>query len=76
MASSDSESGSKPGPTPKGGRRRRDRGEARVRVSLACEECEARNYDTTRPKRDGVTPLALKKFCTHCNKHTLHKETK
>jgi large subunit ribosomal protein L33 len=47
----------------------------RIRVSLACTECESRNYSTTRrPERLGQ--LSLKKFCPTCNKHTIHKETK
>ena len=45
----------------------------RVPVSLACSECKARNYKTTK------TPsqlLQLKKFCKQCKKHTMHRETK
>jgi large subunit ribosomal protein L33 len=45
----------------------------RVPVTLACSECKARNYKTTK------TPdqlLELKKFCKQCKKHTLHRETK
>ncbi|MCA9594474.1 MAG: 50S ribosomal protein L33 [Myxococcales bacterium] len=55
----------------------RDRnGAARVQVALSCEQCGARNYKTTKPRRDGQKPLALKKHCKHCNAHTLHRETK
>ena len=45
----------------------------RAPVSLACSECKARNYKTTK------TPgqlLELKKFCKQCKKHTVHRETK
>jgi large subunit ribosomal protein L33 len=52
-----------------GGRER----SGRVPVSLACSECKARNYKTTK------TPsqlLELKKFCKQCKKHTVHRETK
>ena len=48
-------------------------GGARVPVALACSECKARNYKTTK------TPdqtLELKKFCKQCKKHTTHRETK
>ncbi|HEY3594706.1 MAG TPA: 50S ribosomal protein L33 [Polyangiaceae bacterium] len=48
----------------------------RVQVSLACAECGSRNYRTTRPVKQGVKELALKKFCASCKKHTLHRETK
>jgi len=44
-------------------------------VSLACTECESRNYRTTR-KPDRKGQLELKKFCPKCNRHTVHKETK
>jgi large subunit ribosomal protein L33 len=47
----------------------------RVTVSLACSECETRNYRTTR-KPSAKLRLELKKFCPICNRHTLHKETK
>ncbi|MBX3092894.1 MAG: 50S ribosomal protein L33 [Labilithrix sp.] len=47
----------------------------RVEISLACTECEKRNYKTTRkPGQEGQ--LTLKKHCPSCNRHTVHKETK
>ncbi len=47
----------------------------RLAVSLACEECETRNYRTTRkPELKGQ--LTMKKFCPTCKRHTVHKETK
>jgi large subunit ribosomal protein L33 len=47
----------------------------RINVSLACTECDARNYKTTR-KLDTVGQLKMKKYCPKCNKHTVHAETK
>jgi len=47
----------------------------RIEVALACQECERRNYKTTR-KVDQRGAIERKKFCPHCNKHTLHRETK
>jgi len=47
----------------------------RIEVSLACTECETRNYRTSR-KREQKGQLVLKKYCPKCNRHTLHKETK
>jgi large subunit ribosomal protein L33 len=47
----------------------------RQTVSLACTECDSRNYRTTRkPEQKGQ--LALKKYCPTCKHHTVHKETK
>ncbi|MBR4164038.1 MAG: 50S ribosomal protein L33 [Solobacterium sp.] len=42
---------------------------------LACEICLSRNYSTHKSK-NGNKRLELKKFCPHCGKVTLHKETK
>ena len=63
-------------PSESGSETKEPRGSAaRTRVSLACSECEARNYKTTRkPERQGQ--LSLKKFCPGCKRHTVHKETK
>jgi large subunit ribosomal protein L33 len=47
----------------------------RVAIALACAECDARNYRTTR-KPEHVGQLTLKKFCPTCKRHTIHKETK
>lgn len=57
----------------------------RILVILECTECtknsEKRSngvcrYSTTKNRRNNPTRLELKKFCKHCNLHTLHKETK
>ena len=52
-------------------------------ITLVCSECQGRNYKTTKAPRSsersgGATkePIALKKFCKHCDKHTLHRESK
>jgi large subunit ribosomal protein L33 len=47
----------------------------RIDVSLACSECESRNYRTTR-KREQKGQIELKKYCPKCKRHTVHKETK
>ena len=48
----------------------------RVKVTLACTECEQRNYDTTKNKKNNPDRIEMKKHCRFCRKHTLHKETK
>ncbi|MFZ5895258.1 MAG: 50S ribosomal protein L33 [Myxococcota bacterium] len=47
----------------------------RIRIALACSVCGARNYKSTKSLREG-SPLSLKKFCSHCNQHTVHIEGK
>jgi large subunit ribosomal protein L33 len=48
----------------------------RARVALACSECGARNYHTTRARDAKAPRLEIKKHCPTCKKHTLHKESK
>lgn len=48
----------------------------RDNITLACSECDRRNYTTTRNKKKQQNKLELKKYCRFCRKHTPHKETK
>ena len=54
----------------------RGKGETRIPVSLACSECKARNYKTTKNPELVGKALELRKFCKQCKRHTLHRETK
>ena len=58
---------------------------ARLIITLECTECRNNNskrspvvsrYTTTKNRRNTTARLELKKFCTHCNKHLVHKEIK
>lgn len=46
------------------------------KVILACDQCGSRNYSSVVNKKIEAERLELKKFCKHCNIHTLHRETK
>lgn len=48
----------------------------RTRITLACTECNRRNYNTTKDKKTHPERVEYKKYCPHCRKHTIHKETK
>ncbi|NET17486.1 MAG: 50S ribosomal protein L33 [Okeania sp. SIO1H6] len=57
----------------------------RIVITLECTECRTSSnkrsqgvsrYTTTKNRRNTTSRLELKKFCTHCNKHTVHKEIK
>jgi len=48
----------------------------RIDVVLVCIVCEARNYKTTKTSKPGAKALEKKKYCPHCDKHTVHKESK
>ncbi len=38
-------------------------------VSLACTDCQRRNYSTTKNKRTHPDRMELKKYCKWCRKH-------
>lgn len=48
----------------------------RVKVTLRCNECKQRNYNTMKNKKNTPDKLELNKYCRFCRKHTLHSETK
>ena len=48
----------------------------RENVTLRCEACKRRNYNTTKNKKKTTGKLEFSKFCRFCRKHTAHKETR
>ena len=46
------------------------------KVTLACVDCGSRNYTTTSNKETQTERLELKKYCSNCGAHTVHKETR
>ncbi|MEK7651816.1 MAG: 50S ribosomal protein L33 [Candidatus Doudnabacteria bacterium] len=45
-------------------------------IKLECTECKNLNYHSRKNKKLTPKRLELKKFCKHCKKMTMHKETK
>ncbi|MCJ7518827.1 MAG: 50S ribosomal protein L33 [Anaerolineaceae bacterium] len=45
-------------------------------ITLACSECKERNYTSEKNRRNDPNRLEMNKYCSHCKKHTLHRETK
>jgi len=43
-------------------------------VILACNDCKRRNYTTMKNRRKQSGRIEQKKYCSHCNKRTIHKE--
>ena len=52
------------------------RGDVRIAVTLACEDCKRRNYQTNNSKRNNPDRIEMNKYCRWCKKHTGHKETR
>ncbi|MFA5762253.1 MAG: 50S ribosomal protein L33 [Bacilli bacterium] len=48
----------------------------RQKIILICSICLNRNYTATKRKDATTGRIEMKKFCPHCNAHTLHKESK
>jgi large subunit ribosomal protein L33 len=46
------------------------------KAALACTVCGSRNYSITANDHKRTERLEVKKFCRHCGKHTIHRETK
>ncbi len=44
-------------------------------VTLVCSVCKSQNYMTDRNKLNMEGKLTLKKYCKHCRKVQLHKES-
>ena len=45
-------------------------------IKIQCSVCKTTNYFTKKSKATAEKKLELKKFCSTCKKHTLHKEGK
>ncbi|MBB5921563.1 large subunit ribosomal protein L33 [Actinoalloteichus hoggarensis] len=50
--------------------------DVRPKITLACEECKHRNYITRKNRRNDPDRLGIKKYCSNCNTHRVHKETR
>ncbi|MBS3943670.1 MAG: 50S ribosomal protein L33 [Dethiobacter sp.] len=48
----------------------------RVTIHLACTTCQERNYSSRKNKKNNPERLEIKKYCSRCKEHTVHKETK
>lgn len=48
----------------------------REKIILVCSECLSRNYTITKNKQTQKLRMETNKYCSKCNKHTIHKETK
>jgi large subunit ribosomal protein L33 len=52
------------------------KGESRVIIYLACQECKERTYTTEKNKKNDAQRFELRKYCPRCRTHQLHKEVK
>jgi len=45
-------------------------------LKVQCSVCKTANYFTKKTKLGAEKKLEIKKFCSKCKKHTLHKESR
>ncbi|MDD4333271.1 MAG: 50S ribosomal protein L33 [Patescibacteria group bacterium] len=45
-------------------------------IKMECSVCKRVNYFSRKNKKTLKGRMELKKYCRHCRKHTVHKETK
>ncbi|KAH7447157.1 hypothetical protein KP509_01G094200 [Ceratopteris richardii] len=61
--------------------------DVRITIVLECQNCTQKElgskstggilrYTTRKNRRNTPTRLELKKYCSSCHKHTLHKESR
>ncbi len=48
----------------------------RNHITLACIECKERNYITEKNRRNDPSRMELNKYCSRCQRHTMHRETR
>ncbi|MFQ5614142.1 MAG: 50S ribosomal protein L33 [Anaerolineae bacterium] len=48
----------------------------RTVITLACTECNERNYTTEKNRRNDPSRMEFQKYCPRCRAHRLHRETK
>ncbi|MGP0129356.1 MAG: 50S ribosomal protein L33 [cyanobacterium endosymbiont of Rhopalodia musculus] len=57
----------------------------RIVITVECTECRTKTdkrspgvsrYTTSKNRRNNTGRMEIKKFCPHCNAHTIHKEIK
>ncbi|MBT4101530.1 MAG: 50S ribosomal protein L33 [Gemmatimonadetes bacterium] len=47
----------------------------REQVTLECEQCSHRNYKVTKSQQT-TARVEFKKYCRHCARHTIHRESR
>jgi len=50
--------------------------DVRVIITLQCGECRERNYTTMKNRRNDTQRIELKKYCSRCRIHRVHREVR
>ena len=52
----------------------RKSGDVRLIITLQCSDCRERNYTTAKNRRNDTQRLELRKYCSRCRGHKVHRE--
>jgi len=50
--------------------------DVRPKITMACVDCQERNYITKKNRRNDPDRMEMKQFCPRCKASTLHRETR
>ncbi|HEU0022943.1 MAG TPA: 50S ribosomal protein L33 [Dehalococcoidia bacterium] len=50
--------------------------DARGVITLQCGECRERNYSSVKNRRNDTQRLELRKYCSRCREHKVHREVR
>jgi len=54
----------------------RKSGDVRAIITMACTDCRERNYSTNKNRRNDTQRIELRKYCSRCRGHKLHREVR
>jgi large subunit ribosomal protein L33 len=50
--------------------------DARAIITMQCTDCRERNYTTNKNRRNDTQRIELRKYCSRCREHKLHREVR
>ncbi|PKB80801.1 MAG: 50S ribosomal protein L33 [SAR202 cluster bacterium Io17-Chloro-G9] len=50
--------------------------DARQIITLQCGDCRERNYTTVKNRRNDPQRVELRKYCSRCQVHKVHREVR
>ncbi len=45
-------------------------------ITLQCSDCRERNYGTVKNRRNDTQRMELRKYCSRCRTHRVHREVR
>ena len=54
----------------------RKSGDVRGIITMQCTDCRERNYATSKNRRNDTQRMELRKYCSHCRGHKVHREVR